>query len=66
MKFNAFQLQFAANKIMDSANYALAGLVFGQLVTKDVQLIWVVLGVSLYVIGWITAILIGREVKSHD
>jgi hypothetical protein len=52
MELNTTQRDLIADKLMDSANLALAGLVFGQLVTDRIQPFLIVLGLSLYVGGW--------------
>jgi len=61
MKLNPDQRQFIADKIMDSANYALAGLVFGEMITKTGRPGLLVLGGVIYVSGWITAIYLKKR-----
>ena len=52
MRLTQSQRSFAADKLMDSANYALAGLVFGQLLTEKVQPLLALLGRLIYVLCW--------------
>lgn len=63
MKFQSSQRRFIANKMMDSANVALAGLVFGQLVTDRVQPLLLLLGSLIYLGGWSLSIHLRREVR---
>jgi hypothetical protein len=63
MKLDEAQRAFAADKLMDSANFALAGLVFGQLVTDRIQPLLVVLGLVLYLWGWSISVNLKKEVK---
>jgi hypothetical protein len=62
MKLNRSQRAFVADKLMDSANLALAGLVFGQLVTDRIQPLLIVLGLALYFWGWSISVNL-KEVK---
>lgn len=48
---------------MDSANLALAGLVFGQLVTDRVQPLLLLLGLGLYFGGWLVSVRFRKGVK---
>ena len=57
------QRRLIADKLMDSANLALAGLVFGQLVTETVDPLLLMLGLLLYGWGWATALQMRRGVK---
>ena len=52
MKIDKNQRAFVADKLMDSANYALAGLVFGQVIAREVQPLLVLLGILIYFFGW--------------
>ncbi len=52
-----------ADKMMDSANFALASLVFGELVTETVRPGLLVLGGIIYVFGWITSLRFRKGVK---
>ncbi len=63
MKFDLTQRRFIANKLMDSANLALGGLVFGQLVTDKVQPLLLILGLALYFWGWSIAVRLRKEVE---
>jgi hypothetical protein len=63
VRFSRSQRKFIAEKLMDSANYALAGLVFGQLVTDRVRLLLLILGVAIYLLGWATAIRLRKGVE---
>lgn len=56
MQLNNGQRMLIADKLMDSANYALAGLVFGQLITERFNALLLFLGLVLYVWGWSVAI----------
>ena len=63
MKFDRSQQAFIADKLMDSANYALAGLVFGQLITDKINPFLLILGVILYLWGWRVAVRLQKGVK---
>jgi hypothetical protein len=56
MRLDMGQRKLVADKLMDSANYALAGLVFGQLIAKDTRPWLLFLGAIIYVLGWITSL----------
>jgi hypothetical protein len=58
------QRRLVADKLMDSANLALAGLVFGQMVTEKVDPLLLILGLLLYGWGWATALQMRRGVKA--
>jgi hypothetical protein len=62
MRMDTPQRRFIADKLMDSANYALAGLVFGQLVTNRVQPLHLLLGGLLYLWGWTIAVRLTKGV----
>ena len=64
MKLNRTQRAFVADKLMDSANLALAGLVFGQLITDRIQPLLIALGVALYFWGWSISVKL-KEVKKN-
>ena len=49
------QRDLIADKLMDSANYALAGLVFNALYKKQITII-VLLGSIMYILGWLISI----------
>ena len=49
---------------MDSANLALAGLVFGQLITDRIQPLLIALGLALYLWGWSISVKL-KEVKTN-
>ena len=49
MKFSSTQRKFLSDKLMDTANLVLGGLVIGQLVSKNVQSILVIIGLVFYV-----------------
>jgi hypothetical protein len=59
---NRSQRAFVADKLMDSANLALAGLVFGQLITDRIQPLLIALGLALYFWGWSISVNL-KEVK---
>lgn len=63
MKLDRDQRHLIADKLMDSANYALAGLVFAQLITDRVRPLILILGLFLY--GWlaVTALRLKKGVK---
>jgi hypothetical protein len=63
-KLTNTQRWLIADKLMDSVNLALAGLVFGQLVTEKVDPLLLMLGVLLYGWGWATALQMRRGVKA--
>ena len=50
------QKNFIADKLMDTANYAVAILGLGQLVQKEVNVLALLLGVLLYLWLWILSI----------
>ena len=56
MRLNESQRSFAADKLMDSANLALAGLVFGQMVADTAHPLLLTLGLLLYLWGWILSL----------
>jgi hypothetical protein len=64
MRLNKAQRSLVADKLMDSANLALAGLVFGELVTEAVRTRLLVLGAFIYVLGWITALRFRKGARS--
>jgi len=61
MRLSISQRSFIADKLMDSANYALAGLVFGQLVARESQPTLLVLGFLIYFLGWVTSVQLRRK-----
>ena len=61
MKLNPSQRDFIADKLMDSANYALAGLVFGEMIAKTGRPGLLALGGVIYLVGWITAIRLKKK-----
>jgi hypothetical protein len=63
MKLEKGQRKFVADKMMDSANVALAGLVIGQLVTDRVQPILLLLGSLIYFGAWSLAIRMRKGVQ---
>lgn len=63
MKLDNHQRAFVADKLMDTANFAVAGLVFGQLVTKVIQLTFLLLGLFIYAIGWIVTVRLRKGVS---
>ena len=63
MKLDSGQRSLVADKLMDSANYALAGLVFGQLITDRARPLLLILGLLLYLFGWSIAIKLRKGVK---
>ena len=63
MKLDSGQWSLVADKLMDSANYALAGLVFGQLITDRARPLLLILGLLLYLFGWSIAIKLRKGVK---
>ncbi len=64
MNLDKAQRHFIADKLMDSANYALAGLVFAQLVTDQVRPLVLILGLLLYTWLTITALNLKKGVKT--
>lgn len=58
------QRYFIADKLMDSANYALAGLVFTQLLAEGVDPLLLVLGLLLYFWCWSVSVRLRKEVDS--
>jgi hypothetical protein len=48
---------------MDSANLALAGLVFGQLITDGIQPLLIALGLALCLWGWSISVKLKSAVK---
>lgn len=50
MKVNSAQRVFLADKLMDTANLVLGGLVIGQLVSKNIQSNLVIIGLVFYVV----------------
>lgn len=50
MKLNSTQKEFLADKLMDTANLVLGGLVIGQLVSKSVNSVLVIIGPTFYVV----------------
>lgn len=56
---------FAADKLMDTANYAIAGLVFVQLVSNQKpNALVLVLGVVIYFLVWRLSLKILEEVSA--
>lgn len=51
MKLDKSQRLFLSDKLMDSGNYALAGLVFGQIISKQAEPLLVTLGILLYLLA---------------
>ncbi len=64
MRLSSGQREFIADKLMYGANYALAGLVFGQLLTEQVNPVIMLLGAGIYTGAWISAIWLKKE-KRH-
>ena len=64
MRFSRGQREFIADKLMDGANYALAGLVFGQLLTEQINPVIMLLGAGIYASAWVIAIQLEKE-KRH-
>ena len=62
MRLNRAQRAFVSDELMDSANLALAGLVFGQLITDRIQPLLIALGLALYLWGWSISVKL-KEVK---
>ena len=54
MRLDRGQRFFVADKLMDTANFAVGGLVFGQLVARQVDILVLILGVTLY--SWLWSI----------
>ena len=63
MKLDSDQRVFIADKLMDSANYALALLVLGQFVTDRLQPLLLLFGLVLYLWCWSVAIRFHKGVK---
>jgi len=61
-RWSKSQKDFAADKFMDSANYALAGLVFAVLIENEIRPI-VFFGIILYILGWIVSINLKRKIS---
>lgn len=47
---------FIADKLMDSANYVLVGLVIGDLVTGKIRLAFFTVGLLIYIASWTVSI----------
>ena len=54
MKLNRAQREFMADKLMDTANYAIAALVFGQFLSDKIELLILLLGLLVY--AWLGTI----------
>ena len=65
MKLTRSQSSFVADKLMDSANVALAGLVFGQLISDNSQPLLVLLGILLYLWCWTVSVRLNKGVRQH-
>jgi len=63
MRLSKTQRYFAADKLMDSANFALTGLVFGQLVAENIHPILLILGLLLYLLGWFQSLHLRKGAK---
>jgi hypothetical protein len=63
MRLNNPQKDLISDKLMDGANYALAGLVFGQLVTLNIEMSVFILGFTFYFWAWIVCTILKKEVK---
>jgi len=65
MRLNEVQRSFVADKLMDSANYALAGLVFGGLIARAIQPLLLVLGLLIYLFGWVTSLQLRKGARAR-
>lgn len=65
MGLNKKQRSLVADKLMDSANVALAGLVVGQLIADNAQPMLIVLGFALYLWCWSVSIRMNKGVKRY-
>jgi len=63
MKFDPAQRKLLSDLFKDTANYSVAGLVFGQLITSNAQPLLLILGLLLYVWFLVLALKFGRGVK---
>ena len=63
MRLSRIQRSFAADKLMDSANLALAGLVFGQIVGDSAHPFLLILGLLLYLWGWYLSLQLRKGAK---
>ncbi len=63
MSFTADQRILIADKLMDTGNYAIVTLVFGQLATGAINPLLLLLGVTFYAWCWTTALHFRREAK---
>ena len=63
MKLRYAQRQHIADKLMDSANLGLGGLVFGQLIARTIDVVPLLLGLSFYGWAWSVTLILKREVK---
>lgn len=62
-KLNRQQRTLIGDKIMDSANLGFAGLVVGQMVTGEVDVVLLFVGLLLYFMGWYVSITVNKGVK---
>ena len=65
MRLNKKQRSLVADKLMDSANVTLAGLVVGQLIADNAQPMLIVLGFTLYLWCWSVSIRMNKGVKKY-
>ncbi len=62
MKLTRSQQEFIADKLMDGANLALGGLVFGQLAARNIEISVFVLGLMFYLWSWAMSLLLRKGV----
>ncbi len=65
-RLSQYQRRLFGDKILDSANLALAGLVFGQWISGTVRREIMLMGLITYLLGWLMAARITKGVKDGD